>query len=106
VIASASDGAATARCKDVADGTRASKNRTAPSTGWAPFVGLPAQGGAGLERALCLPASTCQRIEKPTTRAHDFAPHRGPPTTLDGRARGEERRTLAAHLLAPVCSSR
>jgi hypothetical protein len=55
VIASASDGVATARCNDVADWTRASKNRRAPSKGWAPFVESPAQGGAGLERALCLP---------------------------------------------------
>jgi hypothetical protein len=92
VIASASDELTTARCKDAADGTRASKNRKAPSKGWAPLGGSPAQGVAGLERALCLPASTCQRIERPTTRAHDFAPHRGPPTTLMG---GREARSGA-----------
>ena len=92
MIASASDGVATARCKDATDGTRAGKNRRALSKGWAPFVGSPVQGAAGLERALCLPASTCQRIERPMTWAHDFAPHRGPPTTLMG---GREARSGA-----------
>ena len=41
MIASAFDGVATARCKDVADGTRASKNRRAPSKGWVPLRRIP-----------------------------------------------------------------